>query len=129
MTGGAYPPEIATRGDHSAYGKNRGHVAEGEWLVGRVVCKIETERRCMGRSASFRIAQRRDFFFSLAPALPVVVDLQGPWFPVQRLSRLLDSYRPAVFVLTLFSHTNPYGASVPERPVCQVVFWQIHQWH
>ena len=106
MTGGAYPPEIATRGDHSAYGKNRGYVAEGEWLVGRVVCKIETERRCMGRSASFRIAQRRDFFFSLAPALPVVVGLQGPWFPVQRLSRLLDSYSRCICSDTFLSHES-----------------------
>ena len=60
----------------------------------------------MGRSASFRIAQRRDFFFSLAPALPVVVGLQGPWFPVQRLSRLLDSYSRCICSDTFLSHES-----------------------
>ena len=51
MTGGAYPPEIATRGDQSAYGKNRGQcTSAGEWLVGKgCFRKIESERRCMGK--------------------------------------------------------------------------------
>jgi len=78
MTGGAYPLEIATRGDQSAYGKNRGCVAEGEWLVGRVVWQDRDRPRPRDDAwaeIGFRLEllpKTKFFSFPLAPALPVV---------------------------------------------------------
>lgn len=69
------------------------------------------------------LAQDEIFSFSLAPALPVVGWFTRAMVPGPKVvATSLISRGPLYSFLTLFSHTNPYGASVPERPVCQVVF-------
>ena len=92
----------------------------------------DRERKTMHGQDRLRLellAQDEIFSFSLAPALPVVVVYKGHGSRPKGRCDFLIPTGPLYSFLTLFSHTNPYGASVPERPVCQVVFWQIHQWH